>query len=64
MGLFKLNTVDDVYSLKEDKNKFLLTPAPNRFVLTEIDFIPLPLRFTCDFTTILCDTTMITCDAE
>jgi hypothetical protein len=54
MGLFKLDTVDEVYSLKEVKNKFLLT---------EIDFTIPPIAVTCDLTSILCDTTMTTCDA-
>ncbi len=54
MGLFKLSTVDDVYSLVVEKNKFLLT---------EIDFTIPPIAVTCDLTSILCDTTMTTCDA-
>ena len=54
MGLFKLHTADDVFSLKETENRFTLTP---------IDFTTPPIGMTCDLTSILCDSTNVSCDA-
>jgi len=64
MGLFKLSTEDIMFKLIALENVFSLQVSDgNRFTLTEVAFSVPPIAMTCDLTSILSDTTMVTCDA-